>query len=764
MADSPKYCVSLVGTYPDEFTNALSATADFEVQPCDSVVHFKASKRHSAVLALSGSEHVLSEADVDNLLHSGTSLALFKPEHALLETIHKATQTPIDIPSLKLSDDLPLSIYVAGGVVHVAPNNELGEIEVEDIVSVMEESSESDVNVGDGDTQPTKRCFKVELSAREKTEEAVAAISRAVATSRVTPAFASNLNPPIGVIGFKRGTLDNSVNLSITWLAWRADGQFGATTSDTRLIQRYEFTWFTDYYAYATRADPRGKSAAEFDREGGIVYTITINRGVTRRAPNSPPRFLGPTSGFCGYYFIDFNRIGLRADAFRPGFLLRNTAHQPRGLQSSIGLRNNYSINLQQDMQMLENNGNTPTTFPVRYQNNFTLDRFQQNARAHATGVDFDVNYKDFYVFMNRSTGMAGDTGLYGFALTVQEYLPEDNIPINNLTVWSSGVGFFGLTITYTFAFRAFKSSAWRTTSDSANHTHMQRSAFNWSNGVGGTHGLDLTCVVVGHGYVAFVTVGSTTYKQNAPRAQATPAATRQVNDVGPVKGASNPDLGCGLAQNPSTQLAQQTIHVNPGDKMAFDWRGGDLSHWPHNTGPMMTYMADCGREGCEKFDSTKAKWFKIQQVGRKRSGNMDWAQQDLMNGGTAVVTVPNIALGNYLMRHEIIALHLAVSQGGAEFYPSCTQIVVGGNETGRAQTNELVSFPGAYRDNDPGLFDPEVYDPTAPYTFPGPPIVAHLGLGRNHTTLSLAQHLSPMALAEVFHDYDTTQMHFFAH
>ena len=88
-------------------------------------------------------------------------------------------------------------------------------------------------------------------------------------------------------------------------------------------------------------------------------------------------------------------------------------------------------------------------------------------------------------------------------------------------------------------------------------------------------------------------------------------------------------------------------------------------------------------------------------------------------------VTLPqDLASGGYLVRHEvgwyiiaralvfsgfiqIIALHLGNSLGGAEFYPMCVQIQVGGNGNGQPQTT--VSFPGAYNDNDPGIYDPDV-------------------------------------------------------
>ena len=96
------------------------------------------------------------------------------------------------------------------------------------------------------------------------------------------------------------------------------------------------------------------------------------------------------------------------------------------------------------------------------------------------------------------------------------------------------------------------------------------------------------------------------------------------------------------------------------------------------------------------------------------------------VNGADARAPLPkNIAPGNYLVRHEIIALHLATTKGKAEFYPSCSQIKVDGNQTGAPNANELVTFPGGYSDDDPGIFDTNVFDPTATYIFPGPPIAS---------------------------------------
>jgi hypothetical protein len=61
------------------------------------------------------------------------------------------------------------------------------------------------------------------------------------------------------------------------------------------------------------------------------------------------------------------------------------------------------------------------------------------------------------------------------------------------------------------------------------------------------------------------------------------------------------------------------------------------------------------------------------------------------------------------------------VTLGGAEFYPSCTQIHIGCSHTDTP--NQTVLFPGAYDDNDPGIYDPNAYAAGADYAFPGPPV-----------------------------------------
>jgi hypothetical protein len=65
--------------------------------------------------------------------------------------------------------------------------------------------------------------------------------------------------------------------------------------------------------------------------------------------------------------------------------------------------------------------------------------------------------------------------------------------------------------------------------------------------------------------------------------------------------------------------------------------------------------------------------------------------------------TIPaSLPTGEYLLRVEHIALHLAAGLNGAQFYISFGQLNVTGG--GAGVPTPLVSFPGAYKATDPGI------------------------------------------------------------
>ncbi|KAL6305717.1 glycosyl hydrolase family 61-domain-containing protein [Sparassis latifolia] len=223
---------------------------------------------------------------------------------------------------------------------------------------------------------------------------------------------------------------------------------------------------------------------------------------------------------------------------------------------------------------------------------------------------------------------------------------------------------------------------------------------------------------VSAHGYVGSVSIGGTVYAGSMPGHDQGTSPIRTVSTISPVKGATNPDLNCGM----DAQLAGIDAPAAPGSNITIQWVGGATgdSKWPHNTGPLMTYMASCD-DSCTSFNGSSAGFFKVDQLGQLPSGS-GWYQADISQGDSYTFTLPaDIAPGAYLIRHEIISLQLANSEGGAEFYPACIQVKISGSGTGTPQST--VTFPGAYSDTDAGILTPNVYNPGFVYDFPGPAI-----------------------------------------
>lgn len=102
-----------------------------------------------------------------------------------------------------------------------------------------------------------------------------------------------------------------------------------------------------------------------------------------------------------------------------------------------------------------------------------------------------------------------------------------------------------------------------------------------------------------------------------------------------------------------------------------------------------------------------------------------------IANDGWHYFDMPScVAPGHYLMRVELLALHSASSPGGAQFYMECAQIEVTGSGTNTG--SNLVSFPGAYPANHPGIVL-SIYNMAGKqYEIPGPRPITCSGGGGN--------------------------------
>jgi hypothetical protein len=80
---------------------------------------------------------------------------------------------------------------------------------------------------------------------------------------------------------------------------------------------------------------------------------------------------------------------------------------------------------------------------------------------------------------------------------------------------------------------------------------------------------------VSAHGFITKVTIDGVTYTGNVPAAVPSDSPIRQISDIGPVKGAANPSLTCGL----NAQLATMVVPANPGSVLEYYWGNPGNGH-----------------------------------------------------------------------------------------------------------------------------------------------------------------------------------------
>ncbi|KAH8789029.1 glycoside hydrolase [Hyaloscypha sp. PMI_1271] len=137
-------------------------------------------------------------------------------------------------------------------------------------------------------------------------------------------------------------------------------------------------------------------------------------------------------------------------------------------------------------------------------------------------------------------------------------------------------------------------------------------------------------------------------------------------------------------------------------------------------SGPALAYMAKvpAGKTAATWGGSGQV-WFKIYEEKPTVSNNaLSWPSYKIPS--KIPVATPS---GEYLLRAEHTAMHLANQLNGAQFYVSCAQITVTGS--GAGTPGPLVSFFGACKNADPGIkynINAPVKNPTN-YVPPGPPV-----------------------------------------
>ncbi|THU91685.1 glycoside hydrolase [Dendrothele bispora CBS 962.96] len=225
------------------------------------------------------------------------------------------------------------------------------------------------------------------------------------------------------------------------------------------------------------------------------------------------------------------------------------------------------------------------------------------------------------------------------------------------------------------------------------------------------------------HGGVLSYNIDGQTYNgwspYNSPDGQST--IQRPWATYNPILDATDPTIACNDdGTSPTGQLTANNVPA--GSKITAYWN----QVWPHPYGPMLVYLAQCPGSTCTGVNANTLSWFKIDESGLISGTVFDgyWGDGKMIDQNSSwTTTIPaSVPSGNYLIRFETIALHSLPAQ----FYPECAQIQITGGGNLAPTAAELVTFPGAYSNSDPGL-TVDIYSNAAQtettYPIPGPPL-----------------------------------------
>ncbi|KAG8935049.1 Esterase/lipase/thioesterase [Tulasnella sp. 417] len=238
---------------------------------------------------------------------------------------------------------------------------------------------------------------------------------------------------------------------------------------------------------------------------------------------------------------------------------------------------------------------------------------------------------------------------------------------------------------------------------------------------------------VAAHGYVSSAVIGGTTYTGYLPYSDpyySTPPQRiiRAIPGNGPVTDMSLIDIQCnGWSEGGVIGSSPAPLYATPapaGSTVTLQW-----TDWPDtHIGPIITYMAKVpsGKSVTSWSPGTSAVWFKVDEAGLNTATNTWAAIKLIADGNKYSFKIPaSLAPGQYIIRHEIIALHSSYTYPGAQSYPSCIQIEVTGSGTVTPSGSKLVAFPGAYSSTTAGLvwplWNPNNLQTGVSYPIPGP-------------------------------------------
>ncbi|TYJ59091.1 hypothetical protein B9479_000080 [Cryptococcus floricola] len=206
------------------------------------------------------------------------------------------------------------------------------------------------------------------------------------------------------------------------------------------------------------------------------------------------------------------------------------------------------------------------------------------------------------------------------------------------------------------------------------------------------------------HGHVTSWQIGDTTYAGFNPSNSAELGST-------PERATTNSDQGFAdytsdvVATGGTATSSDLVANATAGDTVIVTWNTWPDSH----KGSVTQWMAHCPDDLCAGTAGADMDWFKISQSSYDESSD-SWPTDYIAENLIWTFTLPtNLAAGQYLLRHELLAMH---TTGAPQFYPVAIEMQL--ESSGSTTPSPTGTFPDMYTSDDDMALTQNIYGGSA--------------------------------------------------
>ncbi|WVQ74453.1 hypothetical protein IAR50_004054 [Cryptococcus sp. DSM 104548] len=216
--------------------------------------------------------------------------------------------------------------------------------------------------------------------------------------------------------------------------------------------------------------------------------------------------------------------------------------------------------------------------------------------------------------------------------------------------------------------------------------------------------GLAVLPSALAHGHVTSWQIGDTTYAGFNPSNAAELGST-------PERATTNSDQGFAdytsdvIATGGTATSSDLVANATAGDTVIVTWNTWPTSH----KGSVTQWMAHCPDDLCAGTAGADMEWFKISQSSYDESTD-SWPTDYIAENLIWTFSLPtNLAAGQYLLRHELLAMH---TTGAPQFYPVAIEMQL--DSSGSTTPSPTGTFPDMYTSSDDMALTQNIYGGSA--------------------------------------------------